>query len=501
MPELAENPPLSPQSYWSEKVLLSAAAVKSLGWTGLESSNLGRVEEDSRDEAHSMSSMHVAVIWISCNLTAENIILGMLGPLQYDLSFFESALCGISGAIIGSIAVAYVATFGPKSGHRTMIISRYVMGWFPAKITALLNFVVLMGYLIIDAVAAGQILAAVSRPGDISVVVGIIVSITLAAIVSVVGIRPFHAFEHYAWLPQLMAICLLLGVTVPGIDSKELSSTSSEDSKTTLGHRLSFFGLCLAGSITYAPCAADIFVYLPVATRFDFVFWNTLLGLTTSFMITFLAGMALGSGAMINQAWYRAYEESPGVLIDESLSPLGGLGKACGALLALGIVANMIMPSYSVSFSLQMMGPWLNKIPTPVCTLLGAMICAICAVWGRANLATIMINFVSLMGYWVAIWIAIFLEEDLIFRRHLRLGFDWDVWNDRKKSPVGIASIAAFSIGWVGVILCMAQTWFEGPVASMIGADGADVCTTPSDCRIGPLLMLCLGLLVWLALD
>ncbi|THW63265.1 hypothetical protein D6D19_09670 [Aureobasidium pullulans] len=86
-----------------------------------------------------------------------------------------------------------------------------------------------------------------------------------------------------------------------------------------------------------------------------------------------------------------------------------------------------------------------------------------------------MINFVSLMGYWVAIWIAIFLEEDLIFQRHLKLGFDWDVWNDRKKSPVGIASIAAFSIGWVGVILCMAQTWFEGPVASMIGADGADI--------------------------
>ncbi|THV65051.1 hypothetical protein D6D28_09399 [Aureobasidium pullulans] len=265
MPELAENPPLSPQSYWSEKVLLPAAAVKFPGWTGLESSNLGRVEEDSRDEAHSMSSMHVAVIWISCNLTAENIILGMLGPLQYDLSFFESAICGISGAIIGSIAVAYVATFGPKSGHRTMIISRYVMGWFPAKITALLNFVVLMGYLIIDAVAAGQILAAVSGPGDISVVVGIIVSITLAAIVSVVGIRPFHAFEHYAWLPQLMAICLLLGVTVPGIDSKELSPTSSEDSKTTLGHRLSFFGLCLAGSITGHEIRLRILEY-PVRT-------------------------------------------------------------------------------------------------------------------------------------------------------------------------------------------------------------------------------------------
>ncbi|TIA33348.1 purine-cytosine permease FCY21 [Aureobasidium pullulans] len=475
MPELVGDRPLSPHSYWNASVLLSIAAAKSLGWIRMESSDLGRVEEGSRDGAHSMSPMHVAVIWISCNLTAENIILGMLGPLQYDLTFFDSALCGISGAIIGSTAVAYVATFGPKSGHRTMIISRYVMGWFPAKFTALLNFVVLMGYLIIDAVAAGQILAAVSGPKNISIVVGIIISITIAAIVSVVGIRPFHAFERYAWLPQVMAICLLLGVTVPNLDFKEVSAKSSGDGETSLGHRLSFFGLCLAGSITYAPCAADVFVYLPVTTRFDMVFLNTMLGLTISFAITFLAGIVLGSGAIMNQAWKRAYEESPGMLIAESLSPLGGLGTACGTLLALGIVANMIMPSYSISFSLQMMGPWMDRIPRPVCTLLGAIICAICADWGRANLATIMINFVSLMGYWVAIWIAIFLEEDLIFRRYLRLGFDWDVWNDRKRSPVGIASTAAFSIGWVGVILCMAQTWFDGPVAAMIGADGADI--------------------------
>jgi purine-cytosine permease-like protein len=52
---------------------------------------------------------------------------------------------------------------------------------------ALLNFIVLMGYPIVHAVAVGQILAAVSGSKDTSVAVAIIISICLAGIVSIFG--------------------------------------------------------------------------------------------------------------------------------------------------------------------------------------------------------------------------------------------------------------------------------------------------------------------------
>ena len=77
------------------------------------------------------------------------------------------------------------------------------------------------------------------------------------------------------------------------------------------------------------------------------------------------------------------------------------------------------------------------------------------------------------MGYWLAIWIAITIEEQLIFR--WRSGYDWTVWNQKEKLPMGIAALVAFLVGWAGAILCMAQVWYIGPIAARVGEFGADV--------------------------
>lgn len=77
------------------------------------------------------------------------------------------------------------------------------------------------------------------------------------------------------------------------------------------------------------------------------------------------------------------------------------------------------------------------------------------------------------MGYWVSVWIAITLEEYFVF--HRKTAFNWDVWNQKKKLPLGIAAFASFVIGWVGAILCMAQVWYIGPVAKQVGTYGSDV--------------------------
>ena len=77
------------------------------------------------------------------------------------------------------------------------------------------------------------------------------------------------------------------------------------------------------------------------------------------------------------------------------------------------------------------------------------------------------------MGYWLAIWAAITIEEQVIFR--WGTGYDWTVWDQREKLPVGVAALLAFLVGWAGAILCMAQTWYTGPIASLVGEYGADV--------------------------
>jgi len=83
---------------------------------------------------------------------------------------------------------------------------------------------------------------------------------------------------------------------------------------------------------------------------------------------------------------------------------------------------------------------------------------AACALGGRNHLFDIFQNFLALMGYWVGIFLSIALEEQVLFRaaRSKRVlssereagefddGYDWDVWNDWRAVPVGLAALTAF---------------------------------------------------------
>ena len=102
------------------------------------------------------------------------------------------------------------------------------------------------------------------------------------------------------------------------------------------------------------------------------------------------------------------------------------------------------------------------------------MIYVVCALAGRDSLSEIFTNFLALMGYWIAIWIALTLEEIFIFRGS---SWHWDAWNQKESLPHGYAALIAFLIGWAGAILSMAQVWYIGPFARMVGVYGADVST------------------------
>ncbi|KAI7176675.1 purine-cytosine permease FCY21 [Hortaea werneckii] len=440
----------------------------------LEARGIQRVLPDERHDMRQLGYIQIAILWFSVNLTANNLTLGMLGPAVYYLPFLDSCLCAVFGAIVGSLPVAYIATFGPRSGNRTMVFARYSMGFYPSKIIVILNLIVLLGYSLIDTVVAGQILSAVSPNGSMSVIVGIIITAVIAWCITTFGYGVFHYYERYAWLPQLIVICILAGAAGPQFDLYG-NPSAGETKETIVGNRLSFFSLCLAAAITYSGGAADYFVYYPEETPKHKVLFVTLAGLVCSFSPMFILGIGLGSGMATNSAWSDAYGVSQGALAVQGFAPLGPFGSVLSVVLALGLIANLIAPTYSSGVDFQVLGRYLEKVPRVVWNTIGVIIYTVCAVAGRQNLANIFTNFLALMGYWVSIWIAIVLEEHLIFRKWLGIGWNWDAWNDKRKLPLGAAALVAFVIGWIGSILCMAQVWYIGPLAALVGQYGADM--------------------------
>lgn len=436
----------------------------------LEARGIRRVEPSERHDLNRLGYSQIGLLWFSVNLAANNITLGMLGPVVFGLSFFDACMTAVFGMLIGCLPVGYIAMFGPRSGNRSLVVARYSMGWWPAKLVVILNLMVCLGYAMIDAVVAGQILSAVSPNGSLSVVVGIVITALITYAVTLFGYNILHIYERYAWVPQLIAISILAGVSGPGFS---LTTPTTGDARTRVGDRLSFFSLALSAAITYAGGAADFFVYFPEHTSRWKVFATTMAGLTTSFTYAFVIGIGLGSGVATNPAWASAYSVSQGALLVEGFAPLGAFGKFCSVVIVLGLIANMVTPAYCSGVDFQILGRYFMKVPRVLWNTFGVVVFTVCAIAGRAHLAEIFTNFLSLMGYWVSIWIAITLEEHFIFRR--KSGFDWAVWDSPQMLPVGIAALIAFLVGWAGAILCMAQVWYIGPLARLVGEYGADV--------------------------
>lgn len=88
----------------------------------LEARGIERVTPEERIKRLSwLSYLQAFLLWVSINLAANNITLGMLGPAVFGLSFRDSALCAVFGSIVGSLVAAWMATWGPISGIRTMV--------------------------------------------------------------------------------------------------------------------------------------------------------------------------------------------------------------------------------------------------------------------------------------------------------------------------------------------------------------------------------------------
>ena len=88
---------------------------------GLEARGIERVPESERQAPSTAAYIQMALIWFSANITANNLTLGLLGPLVFDLSFTDSALCSVFGGFVGCLGTSYMGTWGAISGNRTLV--------------------------------------------------------------------------------------------------------------------------------------------------------------------------------------------------------------------------------------------------------------------------------------------------------------------------------------------------------------------------------------------
>ncbi|KAJ5578081.1 uncharacterized protein N7459_007045 [Penicillium hispanicum] len=434
------------------------ANLKSVETRGIE-----QVPLEERQPVTPSTWLHMLLMWFSMSLATNNLVVGSMSTLVMGLSFKDAAICAVLGVMLGASTVAYMSTWGPRSGNRTLIVARYFMGYYPSKLCCVLNLLTNIGYSMLNSVVGGQILSKVSG-GTMSVLVGIVIVAVSSWVMAMFGMRIFQIYERFAWVPQLMVLCVMLGSAGPRFDFNIHTEASP---RQLSAKRITFFSLCLSVALSWAPLAADYYVYYPPQVKRWKTAIVTVLGCGLAMSFTLLIGTGLGTVLASSPNYVVKYGSDPGGLLMTAYDTLGGFGKFCAVINVLAVVASNTPGTYSMGMNFQMLGAFFQRVPRPVFTTLTTVVYTACAMGGRNSLYEIFKSFLPLIGYWVVIWFMIVVEEDLLFRRHT--GYDWSAWNSPEKLPRGIAAGMAFLIGWAGAIIGMDQAYYTGIIAQAAG--------------------------------
>ncbi|KAK4685105.1 hypothetical protein P7C73_g5056, partial [Tremellales sp. Uapishka_1] len=93
---------------------------------GVEVRGIERVPEDERDGKHTIGLL---LLWFSVNSVVSTFPIGLLAQAYYYLDFQSAMAAIVAFTAIGAACTAFIATLGPQTGLRTMVISRYSIGF------------------------------------------------------------------------------------------------------------------------------------------------------------------------------------------------------------------------------------------------------------------------------------------------------------------------------------------------------------------------------------
>lgn len=445
---------------------LSHPVARSLLSWGVEERGTIPVSEEERTDTQYYK---IFFVWFSMNFNILSFSSGTLGPIAFGLGLRDSCLVILFFNLLACLLPAYLNTWGPRTGMRQMIQSRYSFGYFGIIIPAILNLIGLCGFNILNGILGGQALASVSS--NMSWDVGIVIIFIIALLISFMGYRVLNWYERVAWFPVLIAFLVALGV-----GGKNLYNVQPAE-PATAASILSFASVVAGFVITYSAMASDFTMYYsPTAPR-STIFWYAYLGYIVPIVLLECLGAAVVLAAPNVPSWNEGYgtEGNVGGLLEAMLSPAGNFGKFLTVLLSLSVTGNIAATLYSMCFNFQVMVPVTSKVPRYVFSIVGTVIALPLSIVGAHRFYTALTNFLSLIGYWASAYGAILLVEHHYFRKGDFSTYNHAIWNVPGRLPWGAAAMAACILSFGLIIPCMNQLWFQGPIGITSGDIGFEI--------------------------
>jgi nucleobase:cation symporter-1, NCS1 family len=395
--------------------------------------------------------------WTSPNMEFATVFVGILAVAAFGLGFWEAAGAVLIGSALGGITQGLLCMRGPQFGVPQMVRSRLGFGYWgnilPAGLTSLTAGI---GWFAVNSVSGAFALNTLTHlPQVLCLLIIVVVQIAVAFL----GHNLIHVFERYAF--PVLAIIFLIASGV--ILSKAHPNAPHQ---TIPGAFLIALGATFGYAAGWNPYASDYTRYFKPDTSKLAIAWWSGFGLFLSCAVLEIVGAAAGtavknSGVFLGSNPTGAFTGLlPSVLGDFTLFAI-----------TLGAVAANALNIYSGAISFTALGFRLPlALRRALVTLVFGTIGFFLAWSGLSDAGTKYNNFLLIIAYWIAPWLAVVFCDEFLRRGkspdqigHLLFDKKYTNW----AGPVAMAVGAGVSI-W----LFANQTEYVGLVPKHLPAVG-----------------------------
>jgi NCS1 family nucleobase:cation symporter-1 len=355
----------------------------------------------------------------------------------------------VLGTVLGSLVVAYLSTWGPRTGTGQLPHARMAFG----------GGVVLPAVLQWGSSIAWDALVGLFGGEALALLLDIPFWAAVLIVLGVQGVVGFFGYEVIHRLQAVLTVVLLVTFVVFAIKlvgGHEVITAATVQGPDLVGAFVLEVTIALSLSVSWASYAADFSRYLPASSPSAQVFGFTFAGIALGYVFVQAIGIAA--------AGLLAEHTAAGV---QTVMGGGVLGAVALLVVAVASMGSGVMNDYSGSLALQTIGV---RVRRPLSSVIVTALAFGLILWlHAADTATRFQDVLLLVSYWIPAFVAVTAVDWAMRRRGRAVVNPAEERTDRRDA---VAAVAIFVLAYLAAVPFMNTTLIQGSVArAWHGAD------------------------------
>ena len=394
--------------------------------------------------------------WFAANIGIMGFVYGAI-IVSYRLSFWQS----ITAALIGALTFAipgWVALIGRREGVTTFKMSRAAFGIYGNKIPNFMAWLNMVGWLAVNVITGTLLFSAMLKTIRVPQTgfTKLICLVIFAGLVILSGIfKEDTLAKIQTWLSWIFGALTLVMLIMFLVNANWDEAFSMKSGSWVTGWLPAVAFVAAGSSISWSMAAADWGAYVRPDTKLSATFWNTTMGAATPLFILMAGGILLStispSLATASDPYQVMYNAIP-----------SWFGFLYFLVAAGGIIPQCLVSFRSARINLATIGIEVTQKTSLIIHALIIVVISVYVLFISGNFLTNFELFLNFLGICLASWVAIFLVDNVIYRRQ-----GYSVFLMKEDSPVRYnwPGIISWVIATVFVFLFPSNAVYRGPFA------------------------------------